>query len=158
MNHYFPLSTVEFILVDVTSQDPDTTIGLLEIDLRALRLMDAGGRKHFPHVCTTCISESDDSGDSGRTRVVTTRHDASRSRQQPLPPTTTTEGLRQPTTKTTDKDLDISRKSHPPSPCLSGSVLGSQVVSHMGSQKSMGSHLGSQMVLGTWDSLFEDFT
>ena len=42
--------------------------------------------------------------------MVTTRHDASRSPQQPLPPTTTTEGPRQPTTKTTDKDLDISRK------------------------------------------------
>ena len=65
-------------------------------------------------------SESDDSGDSGRTRVVTTRHDASRSPQQPLPPTTTTEGPRQPTTKTTDKDLDISRKTHPPSPRLLG--------------------------------------
>ena len=30
----------------------------------------------------------------GRTRVVTTRHDASRSEQQPLPATTTMEGLR----------------------------------------------------------------
>ena len=49
-----------------------------------------------------------DSGDSGRTRVVTTRHDASRS------PTTTTEGPRRPTTKTTDKDLNISRKIHAP--------------------------------------------
>ena len=46
--------------------------------------------------------------------MVTTRHDASRSPQQPLPPTTTTEGPRQPTTKTTDKNLDISRKIHAP--------------------------------------------
>ena len=59
------------------------------------------------------MGESNDSGDSGRTRVVTTRHDASRSPQQPLPPTTTTEGPHHPPMTTTDKDLDISRKISP---------------------------------------------
>ena len=48
---------------------------------------------------------------SGRTRVVTTRHVASRSEQQPLPATTTMEGPRHPTKTTMDKDL-ISAKNH----------------------------------------------
>ena len=42
--------------------------------------------------------------DIGRTRVVTTRHNASRWAQQPLPPTTTTKGPHNSTTTTMDKD------------------------------------------------------
>ena len=43
-------------------------------------------------------TQEDNSGHSGSTRMVTTRHDASRWAQQTLPPTTTTEGPRHPTT------------------------------------------------------------
>ena len=45
--------------------------------------------------------------------LVTTRHNASRRAQQPLPPTTTTEGPCNSATTTIGEDLDISRKIPP---------------------------------------------
>ena len=75
------------------------------------------GLIHWRNLTTKAFNDREDTcgesgqrlfGHSGRTRAVTTCHDASRWAQQPLPPTTNTEvPCHLTTTTTTNMDLDI---------------------------------------------------